>query len=127
MPPRERAPRPRNHDRPRNQDPAARARAEDLQTWRSEYTDATPLSDLRPRHRAIAVGVVSRILLVPGRRLDVTIEDGTGRLTATWTGRTQLPGVELGAGLRLSGTVADDDGLKRMRNPEYALVAEPYR
>lgn len=107
-------------------DPAALARAQDLRTWRGEYADATPLNELQPRQPGVAVGVVSRMLLVPGRSLDVTIEDGTGRLVATWTGRSRLPGVELGAGLRLTGTVSQADGVYRMRNPEYALVAEPY-
>lgn len=109
-----------------DKDPATLARAEDLRAWRGEYADATPLDELQPRHPAVAVGVVSRMLLVPGRSLDVTVEDGTGRLIATWTGRTRLPGVELGAGLRLTGTVSQADGVYRMRNPEYALVAEPY-
>jgi len=110
-----------------NKDFAVDARAQDLIAWRSEYDDATPLNELRPRHPGVAVGVVSRMLLVPGRSLDVTVEDGTGRLIATWTGRTRLPGIELGTGLRLTGTVSQTtDGVYRMRNPEYALVAEPY-
>lgn len=109
-------------------DAAAKARAADLRRWRSEYPDATAIDSVKPRHRTVVVGVVSRIRLVPGRGLEVTIEDGSEELTASWTGRSTLPGVELGAGLRLSGTVAvERDGSLRMRNPEYALVAEPYR
>jgi hypothetical protein len=109
-------------------DPATRARAEDLRRWRSEYPEATAIDSLTTRHPAVVVGVVYKIRLVPDRGLEVTIEDGSGQLTASWTGRTALPGVELGAGLRLSGTVSRErDGSLRMRNPEYALVAEPYR
>jgi len=70
--------------------------------------------------------VVQRIRLVPGRSIDVTVHDGSGRLTATWTGRTTLPGVELGGGLRMQGTVAEEGGRRRMRNPDWSLVAEPY-
>lgn len=109
-------------------DPAAKARAEDLRRWRSEYSDATAIDSLTPRHKAIVVGVVFKIRLLPGRGVEVTVEDGSGQLTASWTGRTSLPGIELGAGLRLSGTVSRErDGSLRIRNPEYALVAEPYR
>lgn len=109
-------------------DPNAVARAEDLRTWRSAYTDAVPLDQVVPRSRTVVVGVVVRIRLDPGRAIEVTVEDGSGRLTATWTGRTRLPGVEFGTGLRLSGTAAvGRDGAMRMRNPQYALVAEPYR
>ncbi|MPZ87862.1 MAG: hypothetical protein GEU81_07260 [Nitriliruptorales bacterium] len=109
-------------------DASARTRAEDLRRWRSEYSDARAIDALTPRYRAVVVGVVHKIRLVPGRGLEATIEDGSGQLTASWTGRSALPGVELGTGLRLSGTVARErDGSLRMRNPEYALVAEPYR
>jgi len=109
-------------------DPRFAARNSDLRLWRSEYPSATPIGELTPRHPAIAVGVVIRVRLVPRKRIEVVVEDGTGRLAATWTGRTRLPGVQLGAGLRLSGTVAvAPGGLVGMRNPEYALVAEPYR
>lgn len=107
---------------------ASRARAEDLRRWRAEFPLTTPIDAVTPREKGVVVGVVSKIRLVPGRGFEVTIEDGTGRLVASWTGRSRLPGVELGAGLRLHATIAaDPDGTLRMRNPEYALVAEPYR
>lgn len=102
------------------------ARNEDLSRWREQFTDATPIAELRPRHEGTCVGVVHKIRLVPGRGVEVTIEDGSERLTATWTGRTSLPGVELGGGLMLTGTVALEDGQRRMRNPEWSLVVEPY-
>jgi len=112
---------------PRDVDPAYRDREADLRRWRAEYGDTVAIADVRPRHRAHVVGVVQKLRLVPDRGLDVTVEDGSGRLTASWTGRTRLPGIELGAGLLLTGTVAEDpDGSRRMRNPEYALVAGPY-
>ncbi len=100
----------------------------DLRTWRGEFADVTPLDELRPRHKATCVGVVHKIRVVPGRQLEVTIEDGSGRVTAVFTGRSNLPGLELGAGLRLSGTVAEDrDGGLVIRNPTWAPVSEPYR
>lgn len=109
-------------------DPRFAARDDDLRRWRSEYPEATPIVDVVVRRPVTVVGVVIRVRLVPRKRLEVDIEDGTGRIAATWTGRTRLPGVQLGAGLRLSGTAAAEPGRPpRMRNPEYALVAEPYR
>jgi hypothetical protein len=101
-------------------------RNQNLRRWRSQFADATPIAELRPRHQGTCVGVVYKIRLVPNRSIDVTVEDGSERLTATWTGRTLLPGVELGGGLRLTGTVAVEDGLRLMRNPEWSLVVEPY-
>jgi len=107
-------------------DPALSNRNQDLRRWRSQFPDATPIAELRLRHQGTCVGVVHKIRLTPGRGIDITIEDGSDRLTATWTGRTSLPGVELGGGLRLTGTVALEDGVRLMRNPAWSLVVEPY-
>jgi hypothetical protein len=107
-------------------DPATRNRSEDLKRWQAQFADATPIAELRPRHPGTCVGVVQKIRLVPGRCIDVTVEDGTGRLTVTWTGRSTLPGIELGGGLMLTGTVALEEGTLRMRNPDWSLVVEPY-
>jgi len=101
-------------------------RNEDLARWRQQFTDATPIAGLKPRHEGTCVGVVYKIRLVPGRSIDITIEDGTGRLTATWTGRASLSGVELGGGLKLTGTVACENDVLIMRNPEWSHVVEPY-
>lgn len=98
----------------------------DLRVWRDQFTDATPIGELRSRQRQTCVGVVEKIRLDPGRQLEVTIDDGSGRLTAVFTGRSNLPGLELGAGLRLTGTVDCANGDQQMRNPGWAPVTEPY-
>ena len=102
-------------------------RAADLRRWSRQFADTTPIAHVTPRQRATVVGVVHKMRLVPGKALETTVEDGSGRLTAEWVGRSRLPGVELGNALRLTGTVAvDDGGGLRMRNPDYQSVAEPY-
>lgn len=107
-------------------DPAV-ARDADLRRWRAAFGDTTPIADLAARQPGTCVGVVTRIRLVPDKALEVAISDGTGTLVATWQGRAQLPGVRLGSGLRLSGTVAEDpDGTRRMRNPAWAAVSGAY-
>ena len=102
------------------------SRDADLRVWREQFTDAQPISELQPRQRGTCVGVVEKIRLDPGRQLEVTVEDGSGRLTAIFTGRSNLPGLELGAALRLTGTVAGANGTAEMRNPTWAPVTEPY-
>lgn len=102
------------------------SRAADLRVWREQFGDATPISGLRLRQRDTCVGVVEKIRLDPGRQLALTLEDGSGQMTAVFTGRSNLPGLELGAAFRLTGTVASTpDGLQ-MRNPTWAPVTEPY-
>jgi hypothetical protein len=103
------------------------SRDEDLRVWREQFTDARPIVELVPRQRATCVGVVEKIRLDPGHQLEVTIDDGSGRLTAIFSGRSNLPGLELGAAFRLTGTVAADNGEGvQMRNPIWAPVTEPY-
>lgn len=104
------------------------ARDADLRRWRGRFTDAVPIADLVARRRGTCVGVVKAIRLVPAKALEVTVEDGTGELTATWVGRSRLPGLELGAGLRLEGTVAGDfESGRRMLNPAWTSIVEPHR
>lgn len=102
-------------------------RDQDLRRWQATFDGATPIADLVPRQAGTCVGIVKAIRLEPGRRLEVTVQDGTGDLVAAWPHRSVLPGLELGSGLRLAGTVAEDaDGTRRMLNPAWTPVAEPY-
>ena len=104
------------------------ARDEDLRAWRAQYSGATPIGQLVARQRQTCVGVVNRIRIVPGKRLEVTVEDGSGEVTAVFGGRSHLPGLELGTGIRLSGTVAiDERGALSIRNPSWDFVSEPYQ
>ena len=103
------------------------SRDADLRVWQEQFTDARPIGELRPRQQETCVGVVEKIRLDPGRQLAITVEDGSGRLTAIFSGRSNLPGLELGAAFRLTGTVATVAGIGvQMRNPTYAPVTEPY-
>lgn len=107
-------------------DPDATRNA-DLQLWREQFADAVAIGRLVPRERQTCVGVVEKIRLDPGRQLEVSVDDGSGTLTAIFTGKSNLPGLELGAGLRLTGTVLTNGAAEvQMRNPTWGGVAEPY-
>lgn len=103
-------------------------RAADLRAWHSEFSDAQLIGSVAARSKASCVGVVYKMRYVPGRQIEVTIEDGSGRLTVIFTGRTSLPGLNLGSGMRVEGMVASDgeDGLQ-MRNPSWWHVSDPYQ
>lgn len=103
------------------------ARDIDLRAWRAAFPEATPIADLQPRTQGTVVGVVRRLMTDPSGRLEVTVEDGSGSLTAVFTGRTSLPGLEFGGALRLAGTVAvEGHGERLMRNPAWEHVTAPY-
>lgn len=102
-------------------------RDHDLRRWQATFDDVRPIADLPARHKGTCVGIVKAIRLDPGEALEVTIEDGTGSVVARWPHRTELGGLELGSGLRLEGTVAEDpDGTRRMLNPAWVPILEPY-
>lgn len=103
------------------------SRDQELRRWCTGFPDATAIVDLADRQPATCVGVVAALRLNPGRSIEVTIEDGSGRLIAVFHGRTSLPGLELGGALRLTGTVAvDAEGTRRMRSPAFTPVRQPY-
>jgi hypothetical protein len=105
---------------------AAAAGDRRLDRWRRLFEGSTPIAALQPRRQAVAVGVVERLRLVPGESVEAVVGDGTGRLRAVWTAAEALPGLELGRGLRLEGTVCAESGAAVMRNPAWCLVRDPY-
>lgn len=101
-------------------------RAATFRDWQHRFPGTTPIAEVSPRERACVVGTVTRIRLVPGEHVEVTLEDGSGRLEATWSSFDVLESIELGRALRLTGTVcAPCDGVV-MRNPQWRLVSDPY-
>jgi hypothetical protein len=53
---------------------------------------------------------------------DATVADETGALTAKFYGRTNIPGFEPGARVRLAGKVSMREGGPAMINPAYELL-----
>lgn len=100
--------------------------AEQIDAWCDRFEGCTRIGELAPRQRATALGVIQRLRLVPGVSMEAVIADGTGRLRATFTGGDEMPGLELGRGLRLEGTVCTESGEPMMRNPSWWVVRDPY-
>jgi hypothetical protein len=83
-------------------------RAVDICHWRERFAGVTPIQALALGESSVCVGVVERIRVAPHEPVVVTIEDGTGRLTARFTSRMRLHELRLGHGIQLCGTVAED-------------------
>lgn len=106
---------------------AAELRRAELRRWARRFPDATPIADLVPRRTGTCVGVVHKIRLEPDGGLQITVDDGTGRIAAAWTGRPRIEGLELGGGVWLEGTVLEDErGVRVLRHPNWWPIAEPY-
>lgn len=87
--------------------------------------DIVAMADAPARRRVTVEGTVSRMRTVPSRGLPslaVTVADGSGAVTAVWTGRRALGGVTLGRRLRLTGVAVSRGGHLEFTNPEYTLL-----
>jgi hypothetical protein len=86
--------------------------------------DVIPIKEARARIRGRFMGDVRRIRIQSHASvgtLELQLTDGTGRLTALFMGRREIPGVECGSRLVIEGTpVARERGLT-LFNPAYEL------
>lgn len=85
----------------------------------------TAISTLVPRQRARVVGEVVRMKTRPAHgipTLVVRVEDETGYVTATFTGRRSIGGIELGRRLGIEGMPRALGDKIEFTNPEYTLL-----
>lgn len=87
--------------------------------------DLTSIAEA-PARRPIRVGgEVNRVLLTPRHgvaALEIRISDGTGTMTAIFTGRRTIAGVSQGRGIILEGVAYDERGRRILLNPSYTLM-----
>ena len=87
----------------------------------------TPIVEVQPRQEFASVGEISSLRIVPRAGspwLEATISDGTGSLTAVWTGRRQIAGVGPGRRLVVRGRANPfgPPGRHVLYNPAYDLL-----
>ena len=109
-----------------------RASVDDLERARlidrCEGLGITNLAEVVPRRPIRVGGEIHRVVIAPRHgvpTLEVVVSDGTGTITAVFTGRRKIIGVEHGRTVILEGVaVPERDGLV-IFNPAYTLVAAP--
>jgi hypothetical protein len=93
---------------------------------RFDGLDLTPLSDVALRRPIRIGGEISRIVIAPRRgvpTLEVMVTDGTGAITAVFTGRRRIAGLEHGRAVILEGVATREADRLIVFNPAYTLVA----
>lgn len=99
--------------------------AEETRRWADQIPGTRRIGDCPSREPVRLAGTVSRLRLRPADgvvTLEAVVSDGTGEITASWLGRSHIPGLGLGTGVVLEGVVAPDgDGL-RMVNPRFEFA-----
>ena len=109
--------------------PPDTTRATNLKAWAKTIPGTTRIKDLEPRCPCKAVGIVQKIRIDPRAgtgSVEVTLDDGTGKLVAKWLGRSRLNGIALGKGLEVEATAGDHAGDEMVvLNPSYRLMPGP--
>ena len=92
----------------------------------AEASGASRADDLCDRQRATLRGTITMLTIRPRAGmpwLEAELSDGSGSVTLIWMGRREIPGVEAGRELIVTGRASCVDGGKRIYNPHYVLVA----
>lgn len=87
--------------------------------------DVTPIGEAPARTPVVLVGEVQSLQVVPragSPSLEVSIDDGTGRAVAVFTGRKRLGGVDCGRRVIIEGVGRLERGRMIVFNPVYTIV-----
>ena len=86
----------------------------------------TPIAELTPRRPLRIGGEIHRVVIAPRHgvpTLEVVVSDGTGSITAVFTGRRSIGGVEHGRAIILEGVAVPERDGNVVYNPAYTLIA----
>lgn len=87
--------------------------------------DITPIAEAPVRTPVVLVGEVQSLQVVPragSPSLEVTIDDGSGRAVAVFSGRKRLGGVDCGRRVILEGVGRKERARIVLLNPAYTIV-----
>src|SRR2546430_11757107 len=101
--------------------------AELLREFCESRPDVVRIADAQPRQDVTVVGEISSLRIVPragSPSLEATINDGSGNLVVTWTGRRRIAGVAAGRRLVVSGRGTPTGPGRRLiiMNPRHELL-----
>jgi len=97
-----------------------------LRVFCESLPGVSPIGSAVARQEITVVGEIASVRIVPragSPSLEATIADGSGSITAIWTGRRRIAGVSPGKRLVLSGRgTAGPSGRLAILNPRYELI-----
>lgn len=86
----------------------------------------TPIAAVVARRPIRVGGEINRVVIAPRHgvpTLEVMVSDGTGSITAVFTGRRKIIGIEHGRTVVFEGVAVPERGGMVIFNPAYTLVA----
>lgn len=97
--------------------------AEEIREWAESVPGTTRIAECPSRKPVRVAGVVRRLTIRPREDcMEAVISDGTGEVTAVWTGRSHIPGLSLGSRVTLEGVLSSERGRVRVVNPRYEFA-----
>lgn len=86
---------------------------------------ARTAAEVEPRRRAVLSGTIrsTRVGHGSSSSFEAALDDGTGTVTLSWSGRCEVPGIVRGAVVRVEGTVLDRRGRLVLLNPLYRFAS----
>jgi hypothetical protein len=94
--------------------------------WAASVPGTVRIGEAPLRTSVRLAAVVKRTSMVPGEDFDsmeAVLSDGTGEVTAVWTGRRGIPGLVLGKRLVVEGVLVQAPGGRKMVNPKFDFAA----
>lgn len=89
--------------------------------------EITPIADAAARTPVRIGGEVQAVQVVPragSPSLEVTVNDGSGRAVAVFTGRREIAGLACGRGVLVEGVGRTERNRLVLLNPAYTLLAD---
>lgn len=88
--------------------------------------DLVRIAEMPLRAPVLVGGEVQRVKVVPrsgSPSVEATLSDGTGEVTAVFTGRRGIGGLTIGRGVLVEGVAYTEKGKRVLLNPIYTLLA----
>lgn len=107
--------------------PVKRARKRSSRAVELTPQGRTAVRDVVWRDRVTVSGEVQAMRIRPWRQsayLEVTLDDGTGRLLLVFSGRRRIPGIHVGTHMSAEGAVGEHRGHLAIMNPAYELSSQ---
>ncbi|MGH2723526.1 MAG: DNA-binding protein [Actinomycetota bacterium] len=100
--------------------------SDELREWAEQIPGTMRIGSCPSRAQVRITGVVRRLTVRPqdgSITLEAVVTDGTGELTAQWTGRDHIEGLHLGTRVILDGVLGEQrHGRPRMVNPDFEFA-----
>jgi hypothetical protein len=90
--------------------------------------DCTPIAEVEYRQHTKVAGRIHTVRVQPHGgipSLECTLVDETGGIVLLFMGRRSIPGMNVGARVRVDGTIGEDRGRLAILNPSYEFLPEP--